>query len=165
MRKLFGARGVLLGALAIGVAGCASLGMLGGFKQPIVNFRNVEIKGLGLTGGSMDIVLSVYNPNSYKLEGTRLTYKLLAGDSVSVGQGALDSRFTVQDNDSTIVRIPMDFTYTGIGAVGRQILNTGTVNYRVLGDITVNGPGGTNYTVPYDRTGRFTALGGTTQTR
>lgn len=165
MKNFFGVKGALLGALAVGVAGCASLGMLGGFKDPIVNFRNVEIKGLGLTGGSMDIVLSVYNPNSYKLEGTRLTYKLLAGDSVNVGQGALDSRFTMQDKDSTIVRIPMDFTYIGIGAVGRQILNTGTVNYRVLGDVTVSGPGGTNYTIPYDRTGRFTALGNNTQTR
>lgn len=149
--------------LAVAVTGCATLGALGGFKEPIVNFKNVEIKGLGLTGGSMDIVLSVYNPNGFKLEGTRLTYSLTAGDNVQVGTGALDSRFTVQDKDSTIIRLPLDFTYSGIGSVGRSILNTGSVNYRVLGDLTVSTPIG-NFTRPYDRTGRFTASG-VTQTR
>ena len=33
--------------------------------------------------------------------------------------------------------IPVSFTYAGIGAAGRQLLNTGAVNYRVLGDVTV----------------------------
>ncbi len=150
-------------AAVLAVTGCATLGALGGFKEPVVNFKNVEIKGLGLTGGSVDIVLSVYNPNGYKLEGTRLTYNLQAGDGVQVGTGSLDSRFTVQDNDSTIIRLPLDFTYSGIGSVGRSILNTGSVNWRVLGDLTVSTPIG-NFTRPYDRTGRFTASG-TTQTR
>ena len=150
-------------AAVIAITGCATLGALGGFKEPIVNFRNVEIKGLGLTGGSVDIVLSVYNPNGFKLEGTRLTYNLQAGDNVQIGTGALDSRFTVQDRDSTIIRLPLDFTYSGIGSVGRSILNTGSVNWRVNGDLTVATPIG-NFTRPYDRTGRFTASG-TTQTR
>ena len=150
-------------AAVIAITGCATLGALGGFKEPIVNFKAVEIKGLGLTGGSVDVVLSVYNPNGFKLEGTRLTYNLQAGDNVQVGTGALDSRFTVQDNDSTIIRLPVDFTYSGIGSVGRSILNTGSVNWRVNGDLTVATPIG-NFTRPYDRTGRFTASG-TTQTR
>jgi LEA14-like dessication related protein len=157
-KKVFAALAVVLA-----LTGCATLGALGGFKEPIVNFKNVEIKGLGLTGGSVDIVLSVYNPNGFKLEGTRLTYNLQAGDNVQVGTGVLDSRFTVQDRDSTIIRLPLDFTYSGIGSVGRSILNTGSVNWRVLGDLTVATPIG-NFTRPYDRTGRFTASG-TTQTR
>ena len=157
-KKVFAALAVVLA-----LTGCATLGALGGFKEPIVNFKNVEIKGLGLTGGSVDIVLSVYNPNGFKLEGTRLTYNLQAGDNVQVGTGVLDSRFTVQDKDSTIIRLPLDFTYSGIGSVGRSILNTGSVNWRVLGDLTVATPIG-NFTRPYDRTGRFTASG-TTQTR
>jgi LEA14-like dessication related protein len=150
----------VLATAVLATSACATLGALGGFTEPVVNLRNVELKGLGLTGGSMDIVLSVYNPNRFKLEGTRLTYKLFAGDTVSIGQGVLDSRFTVQNNDSTLVRIPLDFTYAGIGNVGRQILNTGTVNYRVIGDITVATPVG-NFTRPYDRTGRYRALSGT----
>jgi hypothetical protein len=37
-------------------------------------------------------------------------------------------------------------------------MNTGTVNYRVVGDITVGSSMGT-FTLPYDRTGRFSSLG------
>lgn len=156
---------IVAGVLAATVAlsGCAALSVLGGFKEPIVNFQNVELKGLGLSGGSLDIVLNVYNPNAFKLESTRLSYRLLAGEDVQIGQGALESRFTVQNGDSTTVRIPLDFTYSGIGQIGRQLLGTGSVNYRVLGDITVATPLG-NFTRPYDRTGRFTA-GGMTRTR
>jgi hypothetical protein len=65
----------------------------------------------------------------------------------------------VQSGDSTLVRLPLAFTYAGIGNAGRQLLNTGTINYRVTGDVTVGTPLG-NFTRPYDQSGRYTALGG-----
>ena len=136
---------------------CASLGRAV-FKEPVVEFRELKVNGLGLTGGSLDVVLSVYNPNNFKLDATRLTYNLMV-DSVNFGSGAIDQKFAVQSGDSTLVRLPLTFTYAGIGAAGRQLLNTGTVNYRVMGDLTVGTPLG-NFTRPYDRTGRYTALGG-----
>jgi hypothetical protein len=80
-------------------------------------------------------------------------------ESTKVGEGALDQRFTVQDKDSTIVRLPVAFTYSGLGAAGRQLMQSGAVNYRVLGDVTVATPVG-NFTRPYDRTGRFSTLSG-----
>jgi LEA14-like dessication related protein len=119
----------------------------------------VRINGMGLDGGSLDVVLSVYNPNGFKLDATRLTYRLMVGDSVALGQGALDSRFTVQKNDSTEVRLPVTFTYRGLGAAGQQLMRSGTVNYRVLGDVTVATRLG-NFTRPYDRNGRFSAFSG-----
>jgi LEA14-like dessication related protein len=142
----------------VAIAGCASLG-LGGFKQPIVNFKDLKVRGLGLTGGSIDAYLNVYNPNGFNLDATRLTYKVTVGDNAELGTGALDSRFTVQNNDSTTIRIPIDFTYAGIGAAARQIMQSGSVPYNVTGDITVGSPVG-NFTVPYSGTGRFSAFGG-----
>jgi len=141
------------------VAGCASLGLGGGFKQPIVNFKDLRVRGLGLTGGSLDAYLNVYNPNGFRLNATRLTYKVSLGDNTQLGTGVLDSRFTVQSKDSTTVRIPIEFTYAGIGAAGRQMMQSGSVPYTVTGDVTVGKPLG-NFTVPYTGTGRFSALGG-----
>jgi LEA14-like dessication related protein len=141
----------------VGAAGCATLGRAT-FKEPIVHFQDARITGLGITGGSLEVKLSVYNPNKFKLDGTRLTYKLMV-DSVTFGAGALAQQFTVQDKDSTIVTLPLSFTYSGVGEAGRQLMNTGAVNYRVLGDITVGTPLG-SFTRPYDQTGRFTSLGG-----
>ena len=146
-------------ALAIfAVAGCATLG-LGGFQQPVVSFKDLRVRGLGLTGGSLDAYLNVYNPNGFRLDATRLTYKVSVGDQAELGSGALDSRFTVQNNDSTTVRIPIDFTYAGIGAAARQMMQSGSVPYNVTGDVTVATPVG-NFTVPYSGTGRFSAFGG-----
>ena len=150
---------ILIAAMAaVAVGGCATLGV-GGFKQPLVNFSDVKIRGLGLSGGSLDIVLSVYNPNGFNLNATRLTYKLMAEDK-DLANGVLDHAFRVRDKDSTFVTIPVDFTYAALGAAGRQLLEKGSVNYRVIGDITVDTQLG-NFTVPYDRTGRFSSFGST----
>ena len=144
----------------VALGGCASLGM-GGFKEPIVQFSDVKIRGLGLSGGALDVVLSLYNPNGFDLNATRLTYKLMVEDK-DLGNGVLDRAFRVKDRDSTFVTIPMDFTYAGLGAAGRQLLSSGAVNYRVIGDVTVN-TGLGNFTIPYDQRGRFSSFGGASQ--
>jgi len=145
-------------AAASAVAGCSRLGRAA-FEEPVVHLKDVKIRGVGITGGNLDVVLSVYNPNHFRLDATRLTYTVsMAGDSVKVADGALDSRFTVQDNDSTTVTIPVSFTYAGLGAAGKTLMNTGAVNYRVSGDVTVGTPVG-NFTRGYSSTGRFTTTG------
>jgi LEA14-like dessication related protein len=148
---------MLVALTLAGVAGCAMLGK-GSFKEPVVNFHDARITGLGISGGSLEVKLSVYNPNGFRMDGTRLTYKVDV-DSVPFGDGALTQPFTVQEKDSTIVTLPLQFTYAGIGAAGRQLMNTGSVNYRVRGDVTVGTPLG-NFTRPYDQTGRFSTLSG-----
>jgi LEA14-like dessication related protein len=152
----------LAACAAFTLGACASLG-LGGFKEPLVHFNDAKIRGLGLSGGSVDVVLSVYNPNGFDLNATRLTYRLLVEDK-ELGTGVLDRAFRVGDNDSTYVTIPVDFTYAGLGAAGRQLLTSGTINYRVLGDFTVDTPLG-SFTRPYDQRGRFSSFGGTSQSR
>ena len=145
------------------IAGCASLGLGGGFKQPIVNFKDLRVRGLGLSGGSLDAYLNVYNPNGYRLDATRLTYTVSV-DQNQLGMGALDSRFTVQNHDSTTVRVPIDFTYAGIGAAATQMMQQGSVPYTITGDVTVATPLG-NFTRPYTGTGRFSAFGGAQNSR
>lgn len=152
MRKI----AVVVAALAA-VSACSALGR-NNFKEPVVTFKDVKVNGVGLTGGSIDIVLNVYNPNGYRLDATRMTYNLLV-DSIPFGAGATDQRFVVQKEDSAEVRLPLEFKWDGISSAARELLNTGTVRYRVTGDITVGSPLG-SFTIPYDRTGRFTALGG-----
>jgi LEA14-like dessication related protein len=156
MRKV-----VLLATAATVIAGsaCASLGR-SVFDEPVVTFKEVKLNGIGLTGGDLDVVLSVYNPNKFDLKATQLTYQLLV-DTLPLGQGALAERFIVPEKDSSTVRIPISFSYAGLGAAGRQLLQSGAVNYRVRGDVTVDTPLG-NFKRPYDRTGKFTALSGAT---
>ncbi len=154
MRRFVAVSAVTLVAAA---AGCATIARQA-FQEPVVSVRDIRLNGLGLTGGSVDVALAVYNPNNYRLDATRLTYRLLF-DTVTFATGALTEHQTVHGRDTLVVRIPVNFSYRGVGEAGRQILNTGSVNYRLLGDVTVGSPLG-NFTVPYSTTGRFSTLGG-----
>jgi LEA14-like dessication related protein len=155
MKKL-AVRAVL--AATVAVAACSFLGRQA-FKQPIVQLRDVRVRGIGLTGGSLDVLLAVYNPNHYRLDATRLTYQvLLNSDSVMLADGNVDKQFTVQGNDTTVVTIPVNYKYAGIGAAERELVRSGAVNYHVQGQVTVGSTVG-HYTVPYSSTGRFTTTG------
>jgi LEA14-like dessication related protein len=138
------------------VGACSMLGRQA-FVDPIVHLRNVKVRSLGLSGGNLDVVLSVYNPNGFRLDATRLTYNLFVGDSVNLAAGALDTQTTVQASDSTLVTVPVSFTYSGLSSAANQILQTGAVNYRVTGDVTVGTVVG-NFTRPYSATGRFDTM-------
>lgn len=141
--------------LAAAVTACASLGRAT-FREPVVTYKDAVITGLGISGGSLEVVLSVYNPNSYRLDGTGLTYRINV-DSVPFGSGNLNERFTVQEGDSTMVRLPLSFTYAGVGQAGRQLIQTGSVQYTVSGEITVGTPIGT-FTRPYSGKGTLTTM-------
>ena len=146
---------LLTGVLAL-IAACAAL--RGDFKEPIVTFKEGRVTGLGLTGGSLEVVLQVYNPNGFRLDGSRLSYNISV-DSVDLGGGEYNSRFQVEKGDSSEVRLPLSFTYAGVGLAGRQLIQTGSVEYRVKGDVTFGTPIG-NFTRPYDQKGRFSTLSG-----
>lgn len=154
MRKVALLAAVMVAGL---LTACATFGRQA-FEDPVVTLQNVRVNGIGLNGGSVDILLNVYNPNHYRLDATRITYKLFV-DTIPLGTGATDSRFTVANGDSTQVPLPLSFTWGGIGQAARSLMSTGTVNYRVVGDLTVGSSVGT-FTLPYDRTGRFSSLSG-----
>ncbi len=147
----------MAGALAV-MAGCATLGRQF-FKQPTVVLRDVRLAGLGITGGNLDVVLAVYNPNGYQLDATSLHYRLLV-DTVEVADGNVSERSAFRGGDTTIVHLPVTFSYAGVGAAGRELTQTGAVNYRVVGDITVDSPIGSR-TFPFTSSGRFTTVNAT----
>ena len=126
------------------------------FYRPAVALREVRVAGLGITGGSLDVVLNVWNPNDYGLQSPRVAYRIMTGD-VKLGSGVHDSDIFIDGRDSALVAFPVRFTYLSIGRAGREMLEMGTIDYRVLGDIDVDTPYG-RFRFPYDRTGRFASL-------
>jgi LEA14-like dessication related protein len=146
---------VLLALVMATVVACATVGRAV-FREPVVTYKDALITGLGLAGGSLEVQLTVYNPNSFRLDGTGITYRI-AVDSIPFGSGSLSDRFTVQEGDSTTVRLPLSFTYAGVGQAGRQLIQTGSVQYTVSGDITVGTPLG-SFTRPYSGRGRLTTV-------
>lgn len=156
MKKMF----VMFGVVALGFsAACASVGKQV-FQVPTVRFQDLQVQGVGLQGGTLDVVLSVYNPNNFRLDASRLTYRLTV-DTTTLGEGVFDKHVTVNAGDSAVVHLPVSLDFAGLSTAGKQLMGRGSVLYRVAGDFTVNTPLG-DFTRPYSQTGQFTTFGGVT---
>lgn len=139
-------------AVVLATAGCASLARQA-FRTPTVVLQDVRIRALGLEGGSLDLVLDVYNPNAYRIDATRLTYTLIADTSL-VAAGAVTKRVTLHDKAHNDVTLPVTFTFKELLNAADVMLRTGVVEYTVKGDVTVDSPFG-SVTRPYQGKARI----------
>ena len=126
------------------------------FDPPEVALRDVRLRGVGITGGALDLELRVYNPNDYQLTAPRVNYRVLV-DRQELATGFTDLDVVVPSRDSATVRVPASFSYLSMGRAGRSLMNSGAAPYRVLGRITVGTPYG-RLSFPYDRAGNFATL-------
>ena len=151
---------VFMASVLIAGAGCGSSSRSSGppvpFDQPTVALRDVRMRGVGLLGGELEILLQVYNANAYDLVDPRVRYSVFV-DTVLVATGFTDVTLTLPARDSAAVRVPATFRYTGMSRAGRVMMGTGAAPYRVLGRITVGTPYG-RLTFPFDRAGRFSTI-------
>ena len=153
------ARPALLALFALSSLG--SLSACAGFLRtefgtPIVELKDVRLKGIGIQGGSMDLVLDVYNPNNYRLDTSRLTYRLMV-DTGSIASGAIDKLVTLEAKKKTEVILPVTFSAKELFGAAKMITQMGSLDYTVKGELTVATPFG-SYTRPYEGRGRFDSL-------
>src|SRR5690348_14490864 len=66
-------RRILLAMTVVAAAACNTLGKQA-FREPVVTLADVKVTGVGLTGGSLDVVLNVENPNDFRLDATQMHY-------------------------------------------------------------------------------------------
>jgi LEA14-like dessication related protein len=137
--------------VALTAAACA------GPQQPEVRLEGVRIGGIGLRGGTLIAQVMVTNPNPFHLETSALNYNLQvahpteAGQWVSFAEGTVDERVRVERRSSKILEVPIQFRYDDVGGAFRSIMETGTFNYRVTGDVRLAEP--IARTFPFSRTG------------
>lgn len=142
--------------LALLLAGARCSQFAGVFEKPELEFRGLRVTSVGLEGASLEILVDVYNPNSYSLGVERFSYDL-AIENVHWGLGSTPNAITVEGRNSATVRLPLDVSWSQLGEAGREALRTGSVNYGVSGEITVGTSLG-DVSVPYSKSGRFSIL-------
>ena len=145
------------GGLVLVLAGARCSNLSAVFEKPELQFRGLRVNSIGLGGASIDIVVDVYNPNSYRLGLDHFSYDLSI-ENVRFGAGATDVPLSVEGRDRATVRLPLDLDWSRLGDVGRGVLNTGSVNYGVSGEMMV-ATGFGKFRVPYSQAGRFAILG------
>ena len=149
------ARVVLLLTLA-GAGACASLAR-SSFQNPTVELKNVVVKGIGLNGGSLDVILDVHNWNDYRIDASKVTYTVLA-ESLQVATGEVTKRVTLNNKSISTIVLPVTFSMRELTQAANVLLQRGSIEYTVRGDFTLETPFG-SITRPYSGKGRYDSLG------
>ena len=145
---------VSLPALLLAIPACSRIAERA-FARPTIAVRGVKVKSIGLTGGSIQVSLSIANPNPYPLPVQRAVYSFALADSTEVGRGESAVAFTLQAHDSALVDLPVDVSWQALQAAARDAASDGTVDYILKGSVTLDTPLG-HPNVPFQATGRFT---------
>ena len=134
------ARG-LFGILSLVVAfgACATFKNALQFQKPDVELQEINVTGLGLQGGTMDLAFDVYNPNDYRLRSTRLEVALeLAG--TDFGDALIDKPLDFSPVNHSRVVMPVRFTWAGVGAAARSLLESQELPYGLTGAVLLDTP-------------------------
>lgn len=113
--------------------------------EPEVWLDGVRLASLGLSGGVVDVRLSVYNPNRFGLRASGLTYDLDLEEPEGGGwfdftEGRLEQDLRVEPGDTVEVVVPVEFEYRGLGRAIRTLVERGTFDYRLSGMVALEGP-------------------------
>jgi LEA14-like dessication related protein len=153
-------RSLLLVAMSAGVL----TSCIGRVRQPEIELTGVKLGGLGLRGGTMVAQLEIKNPNGFDLETAAITYDLKVSDRaadketwVDFAKGTFEEKVTVGEGKTTMVEVPIEFTYASVGSAIRSIMDRGTFNYQVQGTVTLREPMRTE--IPYKHKGNISLQG------
>lgn len=143
---------VLLAASLV-AAGCVPR-----VQQPQVWLQGARLASLGISGGVVDVRLSVHNPNGFAVETRGLTYDLALRDPdaeewVDFTDGRIDEPLRVGARDTLEVVVPVEFSYRGLGRAMRSLIEQGAFDYRLSGVVELRGP--IRRDIRYDHTGRY----------
>jgi LEA14-like dessication related protein len=118
-------------------SGCSTLRQLR-FQQPTIQLETVEITSLGREGGTFDLWLDVFNPNSYDLRATRVEAALDL-EETHFGSAALEEDVVLTSTEHSRVVVPVTFTWEGVGAAARSLLERGSVSYDMEASMWLGG--------------------------
>lgn len=123
------------------VAGCATLGRALRFQEPDIKLQEIRVTGLGLNGGTLDLALDVFNPNDYRLRTTRLELGIDLED-VHFGDALLETPLELPSQQHSLVTVPVQFEWAGVGAGARALLSRQAVRFGLTGVASLGTPVG-----------------------
>src|SRR5690349_24287394 len=120
---------------------CATLGRIS-FQEPDLELQEIAVTGIGLTGGTFDLVFDVWNPNDYRLRSTRLEVGIDL-EGTHFGDALLDRPLDLSPTNHSRVVVPVRFAWAGIGAGAKALLTRRALAYALTGRVFLDTPIGT----------------------
>jgi LEA14-like dessication related protein len=152
---LAGGRGVRVemqaAVVMVASVGCSGLG--DNFREPEVQLDRAIVRGVGLAGGNLDLVVRVQNPNNFRLQVDKLQVGVDVEGS-HLGDITYEDDFAVTENGETTLTLPLRFGWFGVGSAVRAALGYGDLPYKMKGQATLKLIGGVRKSVSFSHEGR-----------
>jgi LEA14-like dessication related protein len=145
------------------LAAAAALGACKRIEPPLVELRGVRLAGIGLRGASLMADLRIENPNDFAIEADSITFQLDASNPsepatwTPVTSGGARERLHVEAGERAAAEIPIELSYSDLSAPVRSVIERGTFNYRVSGEVLVREPRRTR--ARFNQTGKLSITG------
>ena len=141
------------GSIALIALGSACSGLPDNFKEPDIQLDHAVVRGIGLAGGNLDLIVKVENPNNFTLQATRLQVGIDVEGS-HLGDITYEDDFAVSQNGETTLTLPLRFGWLGVGRAVRAALGYGDLPYKMDGQATLKLPWGLKKSVSFTHEGR-----------
>jgi len=84
------------------------------------------ITSLTLKGATLNLRLSIYNPNPFELNVQSLTYRTTkVSDGVEIAEGELREGIAVAAESSGIANVIVQISFGGLGAASKSVVRRG----------------------------------------
>ena len=121
-----------------GLGACATLGKLA-FSEPDIQLKSIDITGLGLSGGTMNLIFDAYNPNDYRMRSLRIEVGLDL-EGTHFGDAVLEKPLDLSPQNHNQVVVPVRFEWAGVGAGARALLSRQAIRYGLSGAVLLDTP-------------------------
>lgn len=133
------AAGVAVALVTLTAGACATIQQALNFQEPQITLQEINVTGLGLSGGTLDLVFDVYNPNDYRLRSTRLEVGLDL-EGTYFGDALIDKPLDLSPENHSRVVMPVRFAWSGVGAAARALLERQELKYGITGAALLDTP-------------------------
>src|SRR5436309_11504817 len=125
-------------AVAVITSACATLRGLT-FQDPQIELRQIEVVGVGLTGGTLNLAFDVYNPNDYRIRSTRMEVGIDL-EGTHFGDALLERPLDLSPTNHSRVVVPVRFEWAGVGAGAKAMLTRQALGYGLTGTVFLDTP-------------------------
>jgi LEA14-like dessication related protein len=128
---------------AIGLAGvgCATLKSYSALRKVKFHLRSVTVDDLNLTGGRLTVTFLADNPAPHEARMEKMEFLLFLNNH-RLATGELAERIRIPARGHRLLRIPVSFRWSDVGAGLRQAFSADTLWYRVEGNAFLDTPMG-----------------------
>ena len=120
------------------IGACATLRGLT-FQEPQIELQEIEVVGVGLTGGTLNLAFDVYNPNDYRIRSTRMEVGIDL-EGTHFGDALLERPLDLSPTNHSRVVVPVRFEWAGLAAGTKALVTRRSVAYGITGAVLLDTP-------------------------